>query len=238
MTLQQMEARATLLDRPLRPDVDTGTLSDILELSRLEAAGWKPRIARMLAERELMAAGGQFYHDSRPPFANAAYPSVTLAATSKMLYPANPNALVQPSEWFVGKKIRVIDWGQITTAATPGNLTVEVRAATADAGGTLLATSQALTLIASQTTISWRVEFSIECWATGSGGASGSLFASGIFEVGTAVIAAGQALIPASGNAAVTVDLSAAIGASLQFKRSGSTAETAQVFRHTFIHES
>lgn len=233
--LERYERDAVLLDDPM---VEARRWADIDELARREAAGWKPRSSRFIRDGDLVAAGGQFYHDTRGPFNTAAYPSVTLATTSKMLYPANPNVMVQPWEWFPGKKIRVIAFGQITTAATPGNLTIELRAATADAGGTLLATSNALTLIASQTTKSWRCEFSIECWSTGNGGASGSLFASGVFEASAAVFAAGQALIPDGANAAVTVDLQAAVGLSLQFKRSGSTAETAQVFRNTFVHES
>jgi hypothetical protein len=111
------------------------------------------------------------------------------------------------NDWFVGKKFHIRCFGRITTAATPGNLTVSLYYGTADAATNLLATSAALTLVASQTNISWRAEFYVTCRAIG---ASGSLFGTGIFECNPAVVAAGQATLPASAPAAVTADLTAA----------------------------
>lgn len=223
-----------------RPDrepfngVPLAEYDDILELSREGSRHWKSGLAKLMRSGEPLAHGGSYLQDTRPPFNQAAYPTITLAATSKMLVPANPSTLVNANEWFAGKKFMVRTFGQITTALTPGSLTVEIRGATSDAGGTLLATSAALTLIASQTNITWRTEFRVECWNSGSGGTSGQLLATGIIEIGTAVVAAGQALIPASGAAGVTIDLSAALGLSLQFKRSGSTVETATVVSQEF----
>jgi hypothetical protein len=53
------------------------------------------------------------------------------------------------------------------------------------------------------------------------------VFCYGKLEIGAAVVAAGQAFIPASAPAAVTVDATAAAsGLGVQMKRSGSTAET------------
>lgn len=187
-------------------------------------------------------AGGKDYLDSRGPYATALYPAVTLATTSKMLVPATPNTLVQPYEWFAGKKILVRLFGIATTGTTPGNITAEIRAATADAGGTILATSTAIAMGASKTNISWEAEFVVTCGATGSGGTSGSLLATGKFisnQLGLLIPAANNPLlIPESGVPAyTTVDLqTAAVGISFQVKRSGSTAETMQVVDQSFIH--
>lgn len=214
--------------------VPLAELDDILDLARHGAKHWKPKLAKMMRAGDFMAHGGSYLQDSRPPFNQAAFPSVTMATTSKMTVPTNPYGVVGATEWFAGKKFMVRQFGVMTTQTTPGNLTIEVRAGTADAGGTLLATTAALTLIASQTTISWRMEFRCECWNSGSGGASGALLATGRFECNPAVIAAGDAMIPASGVASVTTDLSAQTGISPQMKRSGSTVETLQVFSHEF----
>jgi len=228
--LEQYERQAVILGG--------SPIEDLLELSRREAAQWKPRLAEMLARGELMALGGGYYQDTRPPFNQALYPSVTLATTSKMLVPTNPNTAIQPSEWTAGKKYVVTMWGQATTAATPGNLTVEVRLATTDAGGTLLATSAAVALTASKTNITWVLIAKLQCFNTGSGGTSGSLIATGVFlpdNAGLLIPAANNPmLLPASAPAAVTADLSAASGLSVQWKRSGSTAETAQVVTMDF----
>lgn len=222
--LERYERQAALLGEPL---------TDILELSHREVRRWKPRLADMLRQGEIMALGGGYYQDTRPPFNQALYPSVTLATTSKMLVPTNPNTAIQPSEWMAGKKYVITMWGMMTTAATPGNLTAEIRWATTDAGGTLLATSAAVALTAAKTNITWLLIAKLQCFNTGSGGASGSIISTGIFlpdQTGLLIPAANNPmLLPASAPAAVTADLSAASGLSVQFKRSGSTVETAQV---------
>jgi hypothetical protein len=128
--------------------------------------------------------------------------------------------------WWPGKTMTIIAFGKFTTAATPGNLTVEFRYGVGDAGGTILATSAAMTLVASQTLKSWRIEMNIECRAIGTG-SNGSLFAWGKLECSAALIAAGGGIIPENSGVAVGVDTTAASGLSLQFKRSGSTAEIA-----------
>lgn len=204
-------------------------LRDVGELARLEQRAWVPGMADLRSKGDPVAAEGIYYQDSKTPFATADYSTITLSTTSLMLWPA---AVHTPTAggayWWAGKKMHLRCFGKITTAATPGNLTVEIRYGTTDNAGSLLATSAALTLVASQTNIAWRFEGYIQCRAVGSGSA-GSLHATGIFEVGTAVVAAGQALIPASAPAAVGVDTTTASGINIQMKRSGSTAETVTV---------
>ena len=171
---------------------------------------------------------GPFYLDSRPPFCFADITSVTLATTDKAMYAPSNFPVLGGQYWYPGKKARLWATGRITTAATPGNLTIDVYYGTgADANGTILQSSAAQTLIASQTNIMWEVDLKIHCRT---GGSAGTLFCTGRAVFGTAVIAAGTFLIPASAAAASgAIDLTAANIISLQFKRSGSTAETAQV---------
>jgi hypothetical protein len=232
MTLAEMERIAAPLGRD--------PLDDVLELAQLEAAGWKPRLADIARSGEPVAGANTFYQDSRPPFATAIYPAVTLATTSKMLVRANPDTMVQPTEWWAGKKIFMFLFGQMTTAATPGNITVELRLGEADAGGTILATTTAVALGANKTNISWFMEFRVKCLSTGNGGVSASLIGYGSFQPNalSALIPAANnpMLVPETAPAAVTVDLTAGHGISVQVKRSGSTAETMQVIDQDFVH--
>lgn len=232
MTLAEMKERAFLFEGRTHESIH----DEILELAQIEAGNWKPMLADIMRRGDPVAGSNSFFQDTRPPFSTAVFPTVTLATTSKMLVRANPDTMVQPTEWWPGKKLMLRAFGKFTTAATPGNLTIEMRAASSDAGGTLLATSAAAALIASKTDFSWRYEGRISCFSTGNGGVSGSLLSTGIFECNVGLIAAGQLFIPETGPAAVTVDLTAAVGISLQMKRSGSTAETATITDQEFVH--
>lgn len=174
-------------------------------------------------------ADGLFYNDMREPFIGADIAAVTLAATNKALYPAS-NFPVLGGQYFgrIGKKVRVRLFGRITTALTPGNLTLGVLYGTgADANGVVLASSAAQTLLASQTNLSWMVEVLVHCRSIGN---VGTLFCTGHAFFNTAVIAAGDFLIPASAPVVSgACDLTAAVIISVQALRSGSTVETMQV---------
>lgn len=174
---------------------------------------------------------GAFYRDLREPFMPAAeLAAVTLAATNKALYPLS-NFPSLGSQYFgrVGKKVAIRAFGKITTALTPGNLTLALLYGTgADANGVVLASSAAQVLIASQTNISWEVDLKVRCCSIG---ATGTLWVTGRATFGAAVIAAGTFLIPASaGVVSGACDLtSSSLILSLQALRSGSTAETMTV---------
>src|SRR6185436_1901581 len=176
-----------------------------------------------------MADNPSFFHDTRDPFIGADIAAVTLSTTDKALYPVS-NFPVLGGQYFarIGKKIHIRLFGKITTAATPGNLTVDVYYGTgADANGVLLQSSADQTLIANQTNLSWEMELFVHARSLGS---AGTLFVRGRAIFNTAVIAAGTFLIPAS--AAVVsgaCDLTSALIISVQAKRSGSTAETMTV---------
>lgn len=177
---------------------------------------------------------GQFYNDLRAPFIIADVAAVTLAATNKALYTVSNVPAMGKDYWWAGKQVEINVFGRITTAATPGNLTLALLYGTgADANGVSLAASAAVALVASQTNIVWRVKFYVHCRAIGS---SGSLFADGDAQFGTAVIAVGGFMLPASAPAAATCDLTVASNVlSVQALRSGSTAETMQIHRISMV---
>lgn len=173
-------------------------------------------------------ADGLIYLDVREPQIGADIAAVTLATTAKALYPPS-NFPVLGGQYFarIGKKLRIRLFGKITTAATPGNGSFDIYYGTgADANGVLLASSTAQVLQVSQTNTSWWADIYVHCRSIGS---AGTLFCDGIahFNVATILSTAQPILIPAS--AAVVsgaCDLTASLIISVQFKRSGSTAET------------
>lgn len=176
-------------------------------------------------------ADGLFYQDTREPFIGADIAAVTLAATNKALYPVS-NFPVLGGQYFarIGKKLHIVLFGRMTTGITPGNLTLGVLYGTgADANGVVLASSAAVALVASQTSISWQMDIMVHCRSLGS---AGTLFATGMFQCNPALIAstAQPVMIPASApSVSGACDLTAALVISLQALRSGSTAETMQV---------
>jgi hypothetical protein len=173
-------------------------------------------------------ADGLFYQDLREPFISSDITAVTLAATAKALYPAS-NFPVLGGQYFArpGKKLHIRLFGRITTGTTPGNGSFNVYYGTgADANGVLLMTGTPAALTASQTSLSWRMEAYVSCRTTGS---AGTLFCTGTAKFNEAVFAP-MMLLPMSAPAVSgACDLTAALIISVQFLRSGSTAETMQV---------
>jgi hypothetical protein len=174
---------------------------------------------------------GAFYNDLRSPFISGDLTAVNLATTDKALY--TPSAYpVLGGQYFsyIGKKQKIRMMGKVTTGATPGNGQFDIYYGTgADANGVLLQSSAAFALLANQSNISWWAEFYIRCQTTGS---AGTLFCDGIAFFNQAVAAniVQPILIPASGAAvSAACDLTAALIISVQFKRSGSTAEAMTV---------
>lgn len=224
-TLARMERQATILGGPPLLGDD-----DLELLRRDQQREWLPTFKRIRESNDPHAADGLFYHDQREPHIGADQGTVTLSTTDKALYTASAHPVLGGGYFGrIGKKVNIRLFGKITTAATPGNLTIDVYwGSGADATGTVIVSSAAQTLIANQTNISWSIELWIHCRSTGS---TGTLFSRGTAQFGTAVIAAGTFLIPAS--AAVvsgSLDLvSAGNIISIQAKRSGSTAETMTV---------
>lgn len=180
------------------------------------------------AARAVRMANDIFYMDSLPPWIVADIASVTLSTTAKALYPASNYPVTGAGFFkFAGKAVLIRMFGRITTAATPGNGSWDIYWGTgADANGTIIVSSAAEALTASQTNLSWYMEVIVRCRSTGS---AGTLFGTG-YAIYNESVKASKQLIPASAPAASgSVDLTAASIISVQFKRSGSTAETMQV---------
>lgn len=172
---------------------------------------------------------GQYFWDTKPPWIVTDPASVTLSTTNKALLSISNVPAMGRDYWYPGKKVGFRLFGRITTAATPGNLTVSLLYGTgADNNGVSIVASAAQTLIANQTSISWELALVVHCRSIGS---AGTLFGTGKMIVGTAVIAAGTFLLPASAPAVSgACDLTVAGNVlSVQALRSGSTVETMQV---------
>jgi len=183
------------------------------------------------AAKRVRMMDGPFYWDSRGPFITTDIGSVTLATTNKALYPQS-NFPVLGGNYFTypGKGLLIRLFGRITTVATPGNGQWAVYYGTGvDANGTILASSTAQALQINQTNVSWTMETIVRCRTTGS---TGTLFCTGwsLFNVAVVLSTAQPILIPASAPVVSgSVDLTATNIISVQFNRSGSTAETMQV---------
>lgn len=234
MSLAEMERQATILGYD--------PMDDIMELTRREARWQKPRLAQLIREGVPMAKGTEFYQDTRPPH-SITYSTITLSSTSLMLWTASKETPTTVVDWWPGKRMLLICTGKITTAATPGNLTIELRYGTADNAGTILATSGAMALVASQTNAPFRIECRLLCTATGPTSTSGSIFGMGQFDCATAVITAanqqagGGGYFPITAPAATgSLDLNSTSAINLQMKRSGSTAETFTPLQVEFVH--
>lgn len=176
-------------------------------------------------------ADGLFYNDLREPFISADIPAVTLAATAKALYRAQDFPVLGAGYFGrIGKKLRIRLFGRMTTVLTPGNGSFNVLWGTgADANGVVLMTGAPVALSASQTNLSWQAELYVHARSLG---VAGTLFCTGKahFNVGLIASTLQPILLPASA-AAVSgaCDLTAALIVSVQYLRSGSTAETMQV---------
>jgi hypothetical protein len=169
-------------------------------------------------------------HETVDPLVNADEAAVTLASTYKAIIPA---ARINIGTQFfnkAGRRLRIRAFGKITTGATPGNGQIGILFGTgADANGVNVVQSAAFALIANQTNLSWNSEIYIHVRSLG---AAGTLFGTGWIEFNPAVVAstAQPLMIPASAAAvSSSVDLTGTLIPSLQFLRSGSTAETITV---------
>ena len=173
-------------------------------------------------------ADGLFYLDTREPFIGADVAAVTLATTAKALYPAS-NFPVLGGQYFsrIGKRVRIRLFGRITTGLTPGNGSFNVYYGSgADATGVLLMTGTPVALTASQTNLSWSCEVTVHVRSLGS---AGTLFCTGITTFNSAVMSGAQLLPASAATVSGACDLTAANIISVQYLRSGTTAETMQV---------
>lgn len=175
-----------------------------------------------------MADNGSFFMDTRTPFVTSNGPVVTLAATAKAIYTTSQFPTLGGNYFgYAGKKVRIRAFGQVTTGLTPGNGSFNVYYGSgADATGVVLMTGTPVALLPSQTNLTWVLELVVTCRSVGS---AGTLFCTGRALFNPSVVASAM-LLPAS-NPAVSgaCDLTAANIISVQFLRSGSTAETMQV---------
>lgn len=191
-----------------------------------------------------MANEGQIYHETRRPyFQSADFAAVAPLTTSISVIPIARvpyTSLVFPAGYWLesGKRWTIYVYGRWTHAATPGNITMELRHQTGtptDAGGTILATSAAVVGAANKTNIPWWGRFVIESRGDASTfvPTATPLFGYGLaWHEGSSALWAAASMplfLPATAPAAVNIDGTLAGAIHIDVKRSGSTAESIQV---------
>lgn len=188
---------------------------------------YEPEMARIAKKHGLRMTDGNFYQDTRYPHIYQNPASVSLLSTNKALYPASQFTTLGSNYWRIAKKLRVEVFGRITTVVTPGNGQFAVYwGSGADATGTILQSTTAAALTANQTNLSWFGAFKTYCTAEGT---SGTLFTTGWFIFNESVLASKQFMPASAAATSATLDITTASILSLQFNRSGSTAETMQL---------
>jgi len=191
-----------------------------------------------------MASETQNYHETRDPYYQAGdFTAVSPLTTSISAIPVlrvPATALAFPAFYWgkPGRRWSIYMLGRMTTAATPGNITWELRHQTgtaSDAGGTILATSAAVVGAANKTNATWWARFVIEARGDASTfvPTASPLFGYGlVWAEGSSAIwaaASNPLFLPATAPAAVNVDTTLAGTIHVDVKRSGSTAEAITV---------
>jgi hypothetical protein len=235
--LERMEQQAVLLDRPSVRD-DPELLAYLKQEGRRQWGDVERRIRE--SGHPTMAGETGNYHETRNPYKQTAdYTAITLSTTSKSIMTIATDLQASglvcgKGYWDLGKKWHVRIFGKATTGATPGNLTIEIRYQTGtvtDAGGTILQTSTAIALGANKTAASWFMDFTVE--ARGVVGTAAPIFAKGIVTTDPTFAlwasTANPIFVPSNAAAAVNVDTTLDATLNIQWKRSGSTAETVTV---------
>jgi hypothetical protein len=191
-----------------------------------------------------MAGETQNYHETRDPyFLSTGFTSVAPLSTSISAIPVlrlPATALAFPAGYWEkpGRRWEIYMLGQMTTVATPGNITWELRYQTGtptDAGGTILATSAAVVGAANKTAATWWGRFVVVSRgeATTFVPTASPLLGYGLvwIEGSSALWAAASnpLFLPATTPASTNVDTTLAGTIHVDVKRSGSTAEAITV---------
>lgn len=184
-----------------------------------------------------MANMGGDYRETLRPWSQAPETAVTLAATNKALVPAGRHKQFG-TEYFnaKGRAILMKYWGEMTTGASPGTLTLAMLFGDGtDANGTSLAASAAQTLVANQTSIPWYLEAIVRCGEIAFATNNDNLLCMARAQFGTALIAVGSLLIPAATPAPVTsLDLTGTSFPNLQALVSSGSGISMKIHHYDF----
>lgn len=130
--------------------------------------------------------------------ANTDGPVLNTSTTKTSLLPAHAKYTPNQQFWTPGKHLRIVVKGRVSTF-TSGTLILGVGVGAVDAFA-----SQALTMVASQTNITWVLNLLLTVRAQGAGGsATANLMTTGDFSAGAAMSAA-QVSLPATAPAVGT----------------------------------
>lgn len=127
----------------------------------------------------------------------------TIASASPLYPGSGSNTLGTGGFWYPGKSLRFWCWGRLNTGASASTMTLNMRLDTT--GGASLGASAAVSIVVSQTNISFFLKYMVTCRSVGT---SGTLFGIGALEANPAVIASTNQpmMLPASAPTTATID--------------------------------
>lgn len=174
-------------------------------------------------------ADGPFYVDTREPYTVTLPASVTLTTVLAILCPGSFIPQLPANYFnFVGKAVRVRCAGQATSGTTPGALDFQFNygSAISNTGSNLCGVN--VTWTASVSQAQFIAEAIVRCRSLGTSGTLSSWGYLLLQNTGTVLMP------PTGGGTIATVDLTTANYIIPQCSRSGSTAETIQMFDYSF----
>jgi hypothetical protein len=156
----------------------------------------------------------QYFREILEPIMVANQTAIT-GTTEAAAFPVSPWTSLAANQLRPGQTLKVTAFGIITTAASPGNLTITPRYGTTTSGTTLGA-SVASALTGSLTNVPWFLEFWFTCRTVGT---SGTAVGAGSFQ------SQAQTSVTFGGTAA-TIDTTAASGIFIGVTMSGSASDS------------
>lgn len=157
--------------------------------------------------------------------------AIANTATETIIF---PNVTIPANYMADGRGLELTAYGKLSTTATP-TMTFAIR--WGGVAGTLLATTEAITMGSGVTTVNWKIKAFIQ---TRTNGATGSLFVMGDTFIHTSSTAVATNIFGVSGFDAptsVTVDLTADTALSLTAKWSAASASNT-LTGHMYLLES
>jgi hypothetical protein len=127
----------------------------------------------------------------------------TIASASPLYAGSGASTLGSGGFWYQGRSLRFWCWGRLNTGASASTMTLNMHLDTT--GGASLGASAAVSIVVSQTNISFFVKYNVTCRTIG---AAGTLFGMGALEANPAVIASTNqpVMMPASVPTTATID--------------------------------
>ncbi len=198
----------TTMERLSAP-LERGLLDDVLDLAEVQERSWSDKLGRIKGPR---AGYGPFRQMLDGAIALVDQTQVTGTSETAM-WPVAQYTGWGANQLRAGQAWHLTAWGVLTTAgSSQGNITLTPRFGTSS-GGVALGASAATALVASASTVAWRLEYDFIIRTVGLAGANSTCVGNGWFTTTIAAVAASTGeIVPFGSTGNVSVDLSIAAG--------------------------